>query len=150
MGTNKLYVGNLSSSTDESGLRHAFTEFGDITEVSLVNDPETGDSRGFAFITFDHEEDATYALEDMDGAQIDGVQIKVNEAWERHQKPRFNGNESTPNGKEMTEIREALYDAQRAVKRAMILVTKYGGGKKPHRRNNRGNGFRRDTHHDNY
>jgi RNA recognition motif-containing protein len=148
MSTNKLYVGNLSSSTDESGLRHAFTEFGDITEVSLVNDPETGDSRGFAFVTFDHEEDATYALEDMDGAQIDGAQIKVNEAWERHQKPSFNGH-GGPNGKEMTEIREALFDAQRAVKRAMLLVTKYGGDTKPHRSHNRGNGVRRN-HPDNY
>ena len=148
MSTNKLYVGNLSPSTDESGLRHAFTEFGDITEVSLVSDPETGDSRGFAFVTFDHEEDATYALDDMDGAQIDGVQIKVNEAWERHQKPSFNGH-SGPSGKEMTEIREALYDAQRAVKRAMLLVTKYGGDTKPRRRHPRGNGARRN-HHDNY
>ena len=78
----------------------------------------------------------------MDGAQIDGTQIKVNEAWERHQKPRFNG-ASGPNKNQMAEIREALYDAQRAVKRAMTLVSKYGGGKKP-----RGGNYRQNRHHD--
>jgi len=147
MSTNKLYVGNLSSSTDESGVRDAFTEFGPIIEVSLVTDPESGDSRGFAFVTFEQEEDATYAIEDMDGAKIDGMAIKVNEAWERHQKPRFNG--SNPNGDQMTEIREAIFDAERAIKRAKTLMSKYGGNKKPRFNGSRGNGYRRDTY-DNY
>jgi cold-inducible RNA-binding protein len=142
MRTNKLYVGNLSPTTDESGLRHAFTEFGGINEVSLVTDPETGDSRGFAFVTFEHEEDATYALEDMDGAQIDGVPIKVNEAWERDQKPRF---QSGPNDHQMSEIRDALFDAERAIKRAKTLMSKYGGGKKPRHNGHRGNGYRNNV-----
>ena len=83
----KLYVGNLSWDTDNNALRSAFEQFGEIEDVRVITDRDTGRSRGFGFITFQNREDAQNAIKEKDGTELDGRTIKVNEARERQ--PRW-------------------------------------------------------------
>jgi cold-inducible RNA-binding protein len=76
----KLYVGNLSFNTTEANLRETFSQFGTITDLHIANDRETGRPRGFAFITFATEEESKLATEKLNGTQLDGRDITVNEA----------------------------------------------------------------------
>lgn len=76
----KLYVGNLSFNTTEDALRAAFEPFGTLTDVYIANDRETGRPRGFAFVTFSTEDESKVAAEKMNGAQLDGRALTVNEA----------------------------------------------------------------------
>ena len=76
----KLYVGNLSFNTNEDALRTAFGQFGAITDVYIANDRETGRPRGFAFVTFGTAEDSQKAIEKMNGVELDGRALTVNEA----------------------------------------------------------------------
>jgi RNA recognition motif-containing protein len=76
----KLYVGNLSFDTTEDAIRAAFTPFGTVTDVHLPTDRETGRARGFAFVTFDTEQESKLAIEKMSGAELDGRKLTVNEA----------------------------------------------------------------------
>ena len=73
----KLYIGNLSFNTTEDGLRDAFGQFGNITDVYVAMDRETGRPRGFAFSSAD---EASAAISEMDGKDLDGRNLKVNEA----------------------------------------------------------------------
>ena len=79
----RLYVGNLAFSTTEEALRDAFAEFGEVVEAKLMIERETGRSRGFAFVELATNEAATKAIEQMNGAVIDGRALRVNEAEER-------------------------------------------------------------------
>ena len=84
MGT-KLYVGNLSYESTELSLRSAFEAEGrQVREVALIMDRETARPKGFAFVTMGSEQDAKAAIAALDGKQLDGRAIKVNEA---HDKP---------------------------------------------------------------
>jgi len=85
----KIYVGSLSWNTNEDGLRQAFESFGEIEFARLITDRETGRSRGFGFVTFKEREDALNAIAEMDGKELDGRTIRVNEARERE--PRSGG-----------------------------------------------------------
>ena len=76
----KLYVGNMSFNTSEDALRTAFGQFGSVTDVYIANDRETGRPRGFAFVTFATEEESKVAIEKMNGFDLDGRQLTVNEA----------------------------------------------------------------------
>ena len=80
---NKLYVGGLSWNTDNDGLRQAFERFGDVEDVRIVTDRETGRSRGFGFVTFNSSQSAQDAISEMDGTELDGRNIKVNEAEDK-------------------------------------------------------------------
>jgi cold-inducible RNA-binding protein len=79
----KLFVGGLSWGTNDDTLREAFSRFGSISEARVIMDRETGRSRGFGFITFDDDHDAVNAMNEMNGKEIDGRSIKVNEAQEK-------------------------------------------------------------------
>ena len=79
----KLYVGGLSWNTDDHGLRLAFERHGEIAEAKVITDRDTGRSRGFGFITFSESGDADNAIEQMNGAELDGRTLNVNEAQER-------------------------------------------------------------------
>ena len=81
--TRKLFVGGLSWNTNDDGLRQTFSRFGDIDEAKVILDRETGCSRGFGFVTFLDATSARSAIEEMNGAAVDGRNIKVNEAEER-------------------------------------------------------------------
>ncbi|MFH1130335.1 MAG: RNA-binding protein [Pseudomonadota bacterium] len=83
---NKLYIGGLSWGTTEENLRQAFSQFGDLSEVSVAEDRYSGRSRGFGFITFVNAEDAQKAMSEMNGKTLDGREIKVDEATERPRK----------------------------------------------------------------
>jgi RNA recognition motif-containing protein len=80
---NRLYVGNLSFNANAETLRTAFSEFGEVTDVHLVSDRETGQSRGFGFVTMGTAEAAATAIARMNGTVLDGRTLKVNEAEER-------------------------------------------------------------------
>lgn len=89
MGT-RLYVGNLSFSTTEDTLRKALSEGGRVVkEVSMPADRETGRPRGFAFAEMGSDADAKAAIEALDGKDLDGRPLRVNEAQERA--PRSGG-----------------------------------------------------------
>ncbi len=85
----KLFVGGLSWDTTDDGLRQAFASFGEITEAKVITDRDTGRSRGFGFVTFAEGEEAQAAIAKMDGTNLDGKTIKVNEAQEKA--PRSGG-----------------------------------------------------------
>ena len=84
----KLFIGGLSWDTNDDGLRQAFERFGAMDEVKVITDRETGRSRGFGFVTFAESDSATSAVSEMDGTELDGRTIRVNEA---HDKPRGGG-----------------------------------------------------------
>ncbi|AKU95421.1 hypothetical protein AKJ09_02085 [Labilithrix luteola] len=86
--SSRLYVGNLSYETDTETLRQAFAGSGEVTDAHVVTDRESGRSRGFGFVTMATPEQAKKAIETMNGANIDGRSIRVNEAEER---PRGGG-----------------------------------------------------------
>jgi RNA recognition motif-containing protein len=80
---NRLYVGNLSFHANAESVRAAFSEFGEVTDIHMVSDRETGQSRGFGFVTMGTAEAAQAAIAQMNGAILDGRPLKVNEAEER-------------------------------------------------------------------
>ena len=83
----KLFIGGLSWDTTDEGLRQAFASYGEITEAKVITDRDTGRSRGFGFVTFAQNEDAKSAISKMDGTNLDGKTIKVNEAQEKSSRP---------------------------------------------------------------
>ena len=80
---NRLYVGNLSFQTSAETIRAAFEAMGEVTDVHAVSDRETGQSRGFAFVTMGSQQEAQRAITEMNGAMLDGRTLRVNEAEER-------------------------------------------------------------------
>jgi RNA recognition motif-containing protein len=79
----KLFVGSLSWNTSDAELEAAFSRFGDITEAKVITNRETGRSRGFGFVTFKNDDAASVAMSEMNGAELDGRSITVNEAKEK-------------------------------------------------------------------
>lgn len=80
----KLFVGGLSWDTTDDSLRVAFEEFGPVTDAKVITDRDTGRSRGFGFVTFSESGDAEAAMSAMDGTELDGRRIRVNEAENRN------------------------------------------------------------------
>jgi cold-inducible RNA-binding protein len=87
----KLFVGGLSWGTNDDGLRQAFESFGEVEEVRVITDRETGRSRGFGFVTFTDGDAADRAVSEMDGKEIDGRSVKVSEAEDKPRGPRGGG-----------------------------------------------------------
>jgi RNA recognition motif-containing protein len=79
----KLFVGNLSWNTSDDGLYEVFAQFGEVSEAKVITDRDTGRSRGFGFVTFAEEGAGEDAMSAMDGSDLDGRPIRVNEAQER-------------------------------------------------------------------
>jgi RNA recognition motif-containing protein len=90
MGT-RLYVGNLSFSSTVDTVREAFSRIGEVTDVHIVTDRATGQSRGFGFVTMGTPAEAQKAIEAMNGSSLDGRALRVNEAEERPQRGGFGG-----------------------------------------------------------
>ena len=74
---NKLFVGNLPWSVDDAKLGEMFAEFGNMTSARVITDRETGRSRGFGFVEYSSDAEATAAMEAMDGKEFDGRPINV-------------------------------------------------------------------------
>jgi RNA recognition motif-containing protein len=81
-----LFVGNMSFQTTEADIRALFESFGQITRVHVVTDRETGRARGFAFVEMPNDEEAKKAIAGLDGKEVGGRNLKVNEA--RPKEPR--------------------------------------------------------------
>jgi RNA recognition motif-containing protein len=87
MSNSKLYVGNLSFKTTEDALRSHFGQFGAVTDVYVAVDRMTGRPRGFAFVTMGTAEEAKVAAEKVNGTELDGRQLTVNEARPKEDRP---------------------------------------------------------------
>ena len=79
----RLYVGNLSFNTTSDTIREEFSQLGEVTDVHVVMDRETGRPRGFAFVTMGSPAEASKAINEMNGKMLDGRPLRVNEAEER-------------------------------------------------------------------
>ena len=80
----RLFVGGLSWNTSDQGLREAFERFGEVTDAKVITDRDTGRSRGFGFVTFADDQAGATAIAEMNGTELDGRSIRVNEAEERN------------------------------------------------------------------
>ena len=76
----KLYVGNLSFSTTENELRELFTPHGAVTDVQVITDRMSGESRGFAFVTMGNRHEGQAAISALEGLALDGRNLTVSEA----------------------------------------------------------------------
>ena len=83
---NKVYVGNLSFKTAEADLEDLFKGCGEITKVNLIRDRETGRSRGFAFVEFTDSSNAQKAVDEVNGQEFQGRQLRVNIAKEQERR----------------------------------------------------------------
>lgn len=97
-----LFVGNMSFQTSESDLRELFAPFGQVTRVHMAMDRETGKARGFAFVEMANDDEAAKAMAGLDGKEVGGRNLKVNEARpraERGSAPRsFSGGQKRGGG----------------------------------------------------
>ena len=89
MANAKLYVGNLSYNSTEESLAALFSQFGEVVSMRIVTDRETGRSKGFAFVEMASADAAQQSIAQLNGQQVDGRQLTVNEA--RPQEPRQGG-----------------------------------------------------------
>jgi RNA recognition motif-containing protein len=85
----RLYVGNLSYDTNDTSLNTAFSAFGAVDEAVVIQDRDSGRSKGFGFVTMNNDEEAKAAMAALDGQDLDGRAIRVNEA--RPMEKRSNG-----------------------------------------------------------
>ena len=88
----EIYVGNLSYDTNDSTLRETFERFGEVSRATVVTDRVSGRSRGFGFVAMDDADQARAAVESLNGNEIDGRALTVNEARPRSEpRPRSGG-----------------------------------------------------------
>jgi cold-inducible RNA-binding protein len=92
----KLFVGNLSFNTTEGDVLDLFKKAGNVSSCELIVDKFTSKSRGFAFVTMGTQEEATKAIAELGGKELDGRALTVNEAKPREDRPRgdFGGGRS--------------------------------------------------------
>ena len=83
----KIYVGNLSYEVAESDLEQAFGEFGAVSSVSLIKDKQTGESKGFGFVEMPEVSEGQAAVKEMNGKELMGRELKVDQAKERPARP---------------------------------------------------------------
>jgi len=86
-----IYVGNLSREVTESELREAFAAFGEVTSASVIKDKFTGDSRGFGFVEMPNKDEAEQAIAGLNGKELKGRNLNVNEARPRRDDRRGGG-----------------------------------------------------------
>ena len=85
----RIYVGNLAWQTDENELRETFAPHGEVVSAQIITDRESGRSRGFGFVEMENDEEAKAAIDAVNGNEVGGRQLKVNEAKPRSEKPRY-------------------------------------------------------------
>lgn len=83
-----IYVGNLSYRMNDQDLEELFAKFGEVKSCKIVNDRETGRSKGFGFIEMDAEQDGQNAVNELNGKEVEGRTLKVNEARPRAPRER--------------------------------------------------------------
>jgi cold-inducible RNA-binding protein len=122
---NTIYVGNLSRTTTEATLKALFEAYGPVASVKLVKDRVTGEARGFAFVDMEDEEASKQAIAALNGKEVDGQRLRINEARPREQRPGFNRDYN----REPRAPREGGFRSS-------------GGGNRGGGSNDRGGGFR--------
>ncbi len=88
----RLYVGNLNYRTTQERLINLFSPYGEVLSARMISDRETGKFRGFAFVEMATPEGAEAAIKALDGKEVDGRQLKVNEAQDRKGRGEHRGN----------------------------------------------------------
>lgn len=83
-----IYVGNLPYSANEDDLRQAFAAFGDVSSVNIITDKFSGQSKGFGFVEMPNNSEADKAMKALNGTDMNGRNLKVNEAKPRENRPR--------------------------------------------------------------
>ncbi len=78
-----IFVGNLNFKLEEEELREVFEEYGEVSSAKIIKDKFTNRSRGFGFVEMPNDEEANKAIRELDGAELDGRNMNVNEARER-------------------------------------------------------------------
>lgn len=91
-----VFVGNLNFDTTEGDLRTLFEPFGEVERISVINDRETGKPRGFAFVEMSDDREAAQAMAGLDGREVAGRALRVNEAAPRLERSRPRSNFSGP------------------------------------------------------
>ncbi len=89
--SNKLYVGGLPYSVTEGQLEEIFSEHGSVQSARVISDKMTGRSRGFGFVEMASEEEAQKAIEALNGSELGGRTLVVNEAREQERRPNAGG-----------------------------------------------------------
>ncbi len=84
----QIYVGNMSYQTTEEDINSLFSEFGEVSKVTLIADRETGRAKGFGFVTMNDDEAANKAIEALNEKEFSGRTLRINEAKPREEKPR--------------------------------------------------------------
>jgi len=87
----KLYVGNLSYNTNSSDLEQLFAQHGAVQSAEIIADRDTGRSKGFGFVQMGSDEEAQAAIAALNGQEVDGRALTVNEAKPREDRPRTGG-----------------------------------------------------------
>lgn len=87
----KLFIGSLSYNVTSAKLEELFSEYGKIQSAEVIIDRRTGQSKGFGFVEMENSDDAKKAIEGLNGKEVDGRTIVVNEARPREPKPFFGG-----------------------------------------------------------
>jgi len=88
--SNKIYVGNLSFNVVEGGLSDLFAQFGTVSSCKIIMDRDSGRSKGFAFVEMSSSEEAREAIAKLDGSEMEGRNLKVNEAKPQEKRERNN------------------------------------------------------------
>ena len=83
-----IYAGNLPYSVDDEELNRLFSEFGQVDRANVISDRETGRSKGFGFVEMPVDEEAKAAIESLNGKDVNGRSLNVNEARPRPERPR--------------------------------------------------------------
>jgi len=86
-----IYVSNLSFNVQDEDLKEFFSEYGEVTSAKVITDKFTGASRGFGFVEMSDDSAAQKAIQELDGATVEGRAIKVSEAKPREQRPSTGG-----------------------------------------------------------
>jgi RNA recognition motif-containing protein len=86
-----IYVGNLSRDVTQDELHQAFATYGEVTSANIISDKFSGESRGFGFVEMPKSDEARAAIEALNGTDLKGRTLNVNEARPRNDKPRRGG-----------------------------------------------------------
>ncbi len=87
-----IYVGNLPYNVTEDELKELFSEFGEVTTVNIITDKFSGQSKGFGFVEMTNDSEADEAIKALDGSELKGRNIKVNQAKPRGERPQHRPN----------------------------------------------------------
>jgi len=93
-----IYVSNLSFNVQDEDLKEFFTPYGEVTSAKIINDKESGRSRGFGFVEMPDDAASKKAIAELDGAEVEGRNIKVMEAKPKEDRPARSGGFRNNNG----------------------------------------------------